>query len=289
MYVIIGSAGQLGRDLACEFGADAIALTRHDVDLTDGVALSRVLRQIAPAGVMNAAAFNQVDDAELRPQDAFAVNAFGVRELAIVCRDLECTLLHFGTDYVFGLNGDRTEPYGETDAPGPLGVYGTSKLAGEHFVRAICPRHVVIRTCGLYGRFGTGGKGRNFVNTMLRLGRAGSPVRVVADQRCTPTATADLAAAARQILDAGVVGLLHWTNAGSCTWHEFASEIFRQAGLQTECVPITTAEFGSRAPRPRFSVLSTRRISDLGLPEPRHWTDALREYLAESIGGSTTP
>jgi dTDP-4-dehydrorhamnose reductase len=155
-------------------------------------------------------------------------------------------------------------------------------LAGEYFVQSICPRHFVIRTCGLYGLRGSGGKGRNFVQTMLRLGRERGQVRVVNDQTCTPTYAADLAQATLDLLGTDEFGLFHWTNAGSCTWHEFASAIFRQAGMSAECVPITSAEFGARAARPKYSVLSTAKFERLGFKSPRPWPEALRDYMNSS-------
>src|SRR5262249_48336234 len=150
-------------------------LMNHDLVRT-------TLSSLRPDVVVNCAAYNFVDKAEAEPNDAFAVNAAGVRNLALVCRDLDCLLVHFSTDYVFGLEADRRTPWAETDAPGPVSVYGLSKLTGEYLVRFICPRHFVVRTCGLYGVWGSGGKGGNFVETMLRVAGMGKPLRVVADQ-----------------------------------------------------------------------------------------------------------
>src|SRR5205807_3455525 len=134
------------------------------------------------------------------PDAAFAVNAWAVGRLADVCRDLDCALMHFSSDYVFGLDAGRRTPYREADAPGPVSVYGLSKLAGEYLVRARAPRHFVVRTCGLYGVWGGGGKGGNFVETMLRVAGQGKPLRVVHDQVCTPSYTADVAAGAAALL-----------------------------------------------------------------------------------------
>lgn len=277
---VIGAGGQLGQALSSLIDPSRLAaLTHGDVELTDRASLERSLRPLAPAVVINTAAFNLVDDAETRPADAFAVNAFGVRELAGVCRDLGCTLVHFSTDYVFGIDLTRDQPYEESDGPGPISVYGLSKLAGEYFVRSICPRHFVIRTCGLYGLRGFGGKGRNFVQTILRLGQERGRVRVVNDQTCTPTFAHDLASATIELLATDAFGLYHWTNSGSCTWHEFATEIFRIAGMAVECDAITTAEFGARAARPKYSVLSTSKFEALGLKPPRPWQEALRDYV----------
>lgn len=278
-FVVIGATGQLGQDLCRRLGSRAIGLTHRDIELRDREKLAQVLVPLEPKVVINTAAYNLVDDAELRPDEAFGVNTFGVRELSLVCRELDCTLMHFSTDYVFGLDAARRQPYTEADLPGPINVYGTSKLAGECFVRACCPKHFVVRTCGLYGHFGSGGKGRNFANTMLRLACEGRPVRVVADQFCTPTATADLADAMLALLETDAFGLYHWTNAGSCSWHEFACEVFRAAGLSVDCSPITTAEFGSRAPRAAYTVLKPRRWSELGLLAPRAWQEAVRDFV----------
>src|SRR5262249_53364698 len=150
---------------------------------------------------------NFVDRAETEPAAACAVNAWGAGDLAAMCDRLGCALVHFSTDYVFGLDRDRRTPYVEADAPGPLSIYGLSKLAGEHQVRGRCRRHLVVRTCGLYGARGQGGKGGNFVETMLRLAAEGKPLRVVADQFCTPTSTTDLAAAVVRLVTAGCFGL----------------------------------------------------------------------------------
>ncbi|MGL6094590.1 MAG: SDR family oxidoreductase, partial [Fimbriiglobus sp.] len=187
---VLGSAGQLGRDLCPRLAGDVVPLTRADADLAHPATLAPALAAVRPDVVVNCAAYNFVDKAEAEPDAAFAGNAWGVRELARICRDIGARLVHVSTDYVFGLDAARTEPFAEADAPGPVSVYGLSKLAGEYVVRAADPRNLVVRTCGLYGVWGTGGKGGNFVETMLRVAGQGKPLRVVADQRCTPTATA---------------------------------------------------------------------------------------------------
>src|SRR5205823_3809510 len=143
-----------------------VPLTRADADLSHPADLRRLLDAVRPAVVVNCAAYNFVDRAESEPEAAFAVNAWAVRELALVCRDQGALLVHFSTDHVFGLDDTRRHPWREDDAPGPVSVYGLSKLSGEYLVRALCPRHLVIRTCGLYGQPGGGGKGGNFVLTM---------------------------------------------------------------------------------------------------------------------------
>jgi dTDP-4-dehydrorhamnose reductase len=231
--------------------------------------------------VVNCAAYNFVDKAESEPETAFAVNAWAVRDLTTICRDLDATLVHFSTDYVFGLDGDRTTPYRETDAPGPMSVYGLSKLTGEYLVRSICPKHFVIRTCGLYGVWGSGGKGRNFVETMLRLAGLGKPIPVVNDQRCTPSFTADVAAATAALIATGAFGLYHITSGGDCTWYELARETLRLAGVTADLTPISSAEFGADARRPGYSVLSNEKLLAAGVTHLRHWTEALAAYFQD--------
>jgi dTDP-4-dehydrorhamnose reductase len=282
-YVVLGAAGQLGRDLCPRLEGDVIGLTREQADLTRPETLRAALGDLRPDAVFNCAAYNFVDKAESEPPAAFAVNAWAVRDLALICRDLGCTLVHFSTDYVFGLDEERRVPWAESDAPGPVSVYGLSKLAGEYFVRSLCPRNFVVRTCGLYGVWGSGGKGGNFVETMLRLAEQGKPLRVVADQTCTPSYTADVAAATAALVATGRFGLYHVTNAGSCNWNDFARAIFDLAGVEANVTPITSAEYGARARRPRYSVLANSAYQGLGLPPPRPWREALAAYLIERI------
>jgi dTDP-4-dehydrorhamnose reductase len=280
-YAILGAAGQLGRDLCPRLSGEVNALTRAEADLTHADQLRMVLHGLRADVVINCAAYNQVDRAESEPAAAFAVNAWGVRNLALVCRDLNCTLVHISSDYVFGLDSERRLPYVEQDPPGPLSVYGLSKLAGEYLVRALCPRHFVIRTCGLYGLWGSGGKGGNFVETMLRLAGQGKPLRVVADQICTPSYTVDIARAAIALLTTNRFGLYHITNSGACSWFEFAGAIFERAGISASLTPISSREYGASARRPNFSVLNLGAFESLGLRAPRNWREALAAYLDE--------
>jgi dTDP-4-dehydrorhamnose reductase len=280
-YAVLGAAGQLGRDLCPRLPGDVVPLTRAQADLTRPDTLRAALAELRADVVVNCAAYNFVDKAESEPPAAFAVNAWAVRDLALVCRDLGCTLVHFSTDYVFGLDESRHTPFAETDAPGPVSVYGLSKLAGEYLVRSLCPRHFVIRTCGLYGVWGSGGKGGNFVETMLRVAGQGKPLRVVADQTCTPSYTVDLAGGVAALVPTGRHGLYQLTNAGACTWHDFARTIFELAGVKADLTPITSREFGAPARRPGYSVLAAGAYEGLGLPPLRPWREAIAAYLEE--------
>jgi dTDP-4-dehydrorhamnose reductase len=274
-HVVLGAAGQLGRELTKRLHGEVVGLTRNQADLTAPERLREALSHLQPEFVLNCAAYNWVDRAESEPEAAFAVNAWGPRALATICRDLDSTLIHFSTNYVFGLDAERPTPYQETDAPGPVSVYGLSKLGGEYFVRAICPKHIIIRTCGLFGVRGSGGKGTNFVETMLRLAGQGKPLRVVSDQVCTPSYAADVADASVRLLASGGQGIHHLTNSGSCSWHEFAEAIFELAGVQADLMSVTSNEFGAAAQRPAYSVLAS------GLPPLRPWRDALAAYFSE--------
>ncbi|HTU17442.1 MAG TPA: dTDP-4-dehydrorhamnose reductase [Gemmataceae bacterium] len=283
-YAVLGAAGQLGRDLCPRLPGEVIPLSRNGspaVDLSRPESLLALFDNTRPDVVINCAAYNFVDRAESEPQEAFAVNAWGVRELARLCRERDCLLVHFSTDYVFGLDAARRQPWTESDAPGPVSVYGLSKLAGEYLVRMSCPRHLVIRTCGLYGVWGSGGKGGNFVETMLRLSSQGKPLRVVNDQTCTPSYTVDVAETTIALLNAGQLGLYHVTNSGSCTWYELTRTIFELSGVQASLTPIPSSEYPTPARRPTYSVLDHAALRALGISSPRPWREALAAYLRE--------
>ncbi|MGH7128124.1 MAG: dTDP-4-dehydrorhamnose reductase [Planctomycetaceae bacterium] len=278
---IFGSRGQLGAELCHRLrDEEIVALGRAHADITDAGAVAAVRAESRPDVVINAAAYNFVDRAEDEPQAAYAVNALGPRNLARWCGERDVPLLHVSSDYVFGLDAGRRTPYSEADPPGPQGAYAVSKLAGEHFVRALCRRHFVVRTCGLYGFRGSPEKG-NFVETMLRLGRERDELRIVNDQVCTPTFTADLADAIAALLRTDAYGLYHAASGGAATWFDFAIEIFHLAGMHVAVTPITTAEYGAKAARPCYSVLSTNKLTETTGYEFPAWQDALAHYLEQ--------
>ncbi len=275
---IVGADGQLGTDLAKILSDwNPVRLSHAEIDIRASLQVRDVLFQIRPHAVINTAAFNRVDDCEDDPETAFAVNAYGARNLARVCSILDCIMVHISTDYVFG--GEKTSPYTEADSPNPLSVYGVSKLAGEFFVRSICPKHFVVRTSGLYGIAGSKAKGGNFVQTMIRLAREGKAIRVVDDQVLTPTYTRDLAEKLKELLPTNFYGLYHVTNSGQCSWYDFAAQIFALTGLTPDLVPITSGAFGAKARRPKYSVLAADRLSEHGFEQLRDWKEALKDYL----------
>lgn len=277
---IIGANGQLGTDLCRELAAQSVSvlpLTRRELDVSDSAQVERVLGSIKADVVISTAAFHKVEECEKQAAQSFAVNAVGPRNLALACRQNNAVLVHFSTDYVF--DGGQCQPYMETDLPRPLNVYGVSKLAGEHMVRLTWERHFVIRTCGLYGVAGSAGKGGNFVETMLKKGHEGSPVRVVNDQILTPTFTGDLAEAVAKLIQTESYGLYHISAEGECSWYEFAHKIFELEKLAVDLTPVSTNEFPSPVQRPAYSVLSKQKLKGVGLRMPS-WEHGLTHYLA---------
>lgn len=280
---LIGASGQLGSDLVKALGTrhDLVALTHRDVEIADGDSVAAMMRRSQPDLVLNTAAFHKVDVCEEQVERAFAVNASGAGNLALACREAGAALAHVSTDYVFGGDRDRRMPYVETDRPAPANMYGVSKLAGEHVIRYMLERYFIFRVAGLYGVAGSSGKGGNFVELMLRLARDGNPIRVVDDQRTTPTYTVDLARQIGAVIESGCYGLYHATSQGECTWYEFASEIFRRSGLDPDLSRARTGDFGEKATRPSYSVLDNARLRKIDLDRMRPWQESLSAYLYE--------
>lgn len=276
---VTGAGGQLGGELCRLLGEAAVPLDVPDFDLTDRAAVRRQLLDARPTAVINTAAYTLVDRAEEDRERCWKINAEGVGYLAEACAELDCPLVQISTDYVFGRDRARNTPYREDDEPGPEGVYAESKLGGERQA-ATWRKHVVVRTCGLYGQPGPKTAGGNFVDTMLRLGKERGHLSVVDDQHCTPSYVPHVAQAALFLAGAGVYGIFHVVNSGATTWHDFAQEIFRQAGLNVTLERITTAQYGAKAPRPGYSVLDTSKYRARGGPAMPTWQEALGEYLA---------
>ena len=277
--LVLGSAGQLGRELALQLGEELLwAGGRDQLDVSDGPAVAALVARLRPDVVFNATAYNRVDAAESEPERAFAVNALAPRALAFAARELGALLVHVSTDYVF--DGALARPYREDDPAHPLSVYGASKLAGEGHVLGSGAEALVVRTSGVLGRGGSAQKGGSFVDRILAQARAGKPLRVVADQRFAPTSAGDLASALVELVRLGARGLCHVTNAGSCSWHELATAALAAAGLERPVEAIAAAELRLPARRPAYSVLDNSRARALGLPPLRHWKDALTELVA---------
>ncbi len=277
---VTGAGGQLGSEL-CRRLPGAVPLDFPDFDLAKPDLVREVLRGIRPSVLINAAAYTAVDRAEDEPQKCFAVNSEAVSLLAETTAHLGCRLVQISTDYVFGGSVSSRVPYGEDATPEPQGVYARSKLAGEqHALRN--PRHLIIRTCGLYGRPGPT-SASNFVATMLRVGSQRQRVSVVDDQSCSPTWVVELTRALLYLLAAQQNGLFHVVAGGQTTWCNFARTIFQLAQLSCQVDPISTEEYGLAAARPCYSVLSTAKYHSAGGPPLLSWDAALEGFLQQYV------
>jgi dTDP-4-dehydrorhamnose reductase len=280
--VVIGSTGQLGSDVVEAFADQAVTGLSHDqIDIGDAEGVRTALAALAPAVVVNTAAFHNVPRCETEETSAFALNAVAPRHLARICRELGARLVHVSTDYVF--DGAQQVPYVETDRPMPLSVYGVSKLAGEYAVLNDGGDHQVVRSSGLYGLRPCRAKGGNFVDAMYAAAASRPEVRVVTDEICTPTYTADLAAQLRTLALDGAPGLYHATNQGSCSWYEFASAIFAFGGLETPLRPASVRDFPVTVRRPSYSVLENAALARAGLDRMRPWREAIAAYMARRV------
>jgi dTDP-4-dehydrorhamnose reductase len=276
--LLIGALGQLATDFREILPPqEVIPVDKEEIDICDSAQVDELVDSVRPEIILNCAAFNRVDDAEDSPQAAFDVNTFAVRNLAVAARRNDSVLVHFSSDYVF--DGPQRHPYVESDLPCPKSVYGISKLAGEAMVQATWPKHFVIRTCGLYGYVGSRDKGTNFVESILKRAEQGGPVRVVADQMCTPTSTRDLACAVNRLMATGAYGLYHLTSGGECSWFEFAQAVLREGGFSMEAEPLTSDQFPVKAPRPSYSVLDNRNFRAAGFEDMRHWRESVAAYM----------
>ena len=270
---LTGARGQLGRELQR-------TLSRHDVtsadrpgfDLLTADAEQQIV-QAQPDVVLHTAAYTNVEGAEREPDKARAVNVEGTERAARAAAKVGARLIVMSTDYVF--DGKKGAPYVETDPPRPVNIYARTKLEGEQRALALCPKALVVRTAWLYGLHG-----KNFVHTILRLAREKPELRVVADQRGSPTHAGDLAEALARIVHTDLSGIVHAVGEGDCTWYEFACAIVSLAGLSTPVLPITTAEANLRAPRPPYTVLANHRLAQRGLVLPP-WRDSLTRFITQ--------
>jgi len=278
---VIGANGQLGTDVVKMFtrnGDEVFPLTHSDIDLASMDSVSTRLKALHADIVVNTAAMHHVENCERDPDKAFAVNGLGARNISLVTNDLGATLMHVSTDYVF--DGAKQTPYQESDAPNPLNVYGNTKLSGEYFVRNNTNRHFVLRTSAIYGKSPCRAKGGlNFIELMLKLARERGEVRVVDSEVVTPTSTLELAQQMVALSRSDAYGLCHATAEGSCSWHEFAREIFDLTSTKVNLRVADPNEFPAKVPRPKYSVLENCGLKKRGLNLFRPWREGLREYL----------
>jgi dTDP-4-dehydrorhamnose reductase len=278
--LVTGAAGMLGQALMPALagaGHQSLGLDRPELDVTRVESLQPLAERFRPDWIVHLAALTRVDECETSRDEAFRVNGEGARNAARVAAASGATLLALSTDYVF--DGEATRPYGERDAANPRSVYGASKWAGEQAVREVLPRHVIVRTSWL---FGPGGP--NFVDTIVARARAGQPLRVVDDQRGSPTFTRDLAQGLLRLMAAGQPGTYHCTNSGDCTWYELAAHALAVAGLQAELERTTTAAYPRPARRPAYSVLANALFEQVTGWRMPAWQDAVARHLAATAG-----
>lgn len=283
--LIAGGKGQVGTELqrqAKQLDWPIMAIDKGDLDITDGAAVSGLIREYHPDAVINAAAYTAVDKAESEIDEAYAVNRDGPANLATSCEALGIPLVHYSTDYVF--DGTKDGAYAEGDPVAPLGVYGASKLAGEQAVHNGCTRHLILRTSWVFSAHG-----HNFVKSMLRFGRECEKLQVVADQHGKPTSAAELARLTLEILPHGEGrwGLYHVAQPQAVTWHDFAEAIFDEARRQgmemkvSEVLAITTAEYPASTKRPANSELNCELLESTFDLTVRSWRESLAEVIRE--------
>jgi dTDP-4-dehydrorhamnose reductase len=284
--IIIGSTGQLGTDLmeALRGEFEVMGLTHREIEVTDYNSCL-LLKERHPDVIINTAAFHKTDQCEEDPLRTFSVNAIGSRNVATVSHEMRATTIFISTDYVF--DGSKNEPYSEVDIPNPINTYGISKLAGEFYTRQN-ERHYILRVASLFGEAGASGKGGNFVETMMAKAKKKEPIAVVDDMWMSPTYTRDAAGIIREMLGKALpYGIYHGSNAGYCTWYQFAKEIFTFTGIDASLTPVKTDQLGAKAKRPRFSALRSIELPKYGI-QARGWESALRDYLIRKghIGAS---
>lgn len=272
--LVTGANGQLGHELTALAipGIEIVGVSRTEMDVTDQEQTFAVIQAVQPDAVIHAAAFTGVDLAESRPDDAYRVNATGTRNVAVAAERVGARLCYVSTDYVF--NGLGSEPYGAYDTTDPQSVYGKTKRAGEMLVQSLHSRWFIARTSWVYGEHGT-----NFVKTMLKKSRELPKMRVVDDQVGSPTYAKDLAELLLYMVRTEKYGIYHASNTGTCSWYEFAREIFDVAGIATVLEPCTTEEFPRPAPRPPYSVFEHTALRTNGFTLLRPWREALNDFL----------
>ena len=279
--LVTGVKGQLGHDVVTELerrGHEAVGVDIEEMDITDKASVDKVVTSVIPDAVVHCAAWTAVDAAEDAAEKVEAVNATGTRYIAEACKKIDCKMVYISTDYVF--NGEGIEPW-KPDCKdyAPLNVYGKSKLDGEIAVSSVLNKYFIIRIAWVFGL-----NGKNFVKTMIRAGRTHDEVRVVCDQIGTPTYTPDVAKLIVDMLGTDRYGYYHATNEGGfVSWFDFTKEIYRQAGLKTKVIPVTTAEYGlSKAKRPYNSRLDKSKLTENGFDLLPPWQDALERFLKEA-------
>lgn len=277
--LVTGVKGQLGYDVMAELAKrniEAIGVDIDEMDITDKISVEKVIGEAAPDVVVHCAAYTAVDAAEDNEALCRRVNADGTRNIAEVCKKLDCKMVYISTDYVF--DGQGTRPWEPDDERHPLNVYGQTKYEGEVAVQENLSKYFIVRIAWVFGK-----NGKNFVKTMLKLAETHDKLTVVNDQFGSPTYTYDLARLLVDMIQTDKYGIYHATNEGICTWYEFACEIFRQAGVKIEVTPVPASEYPAKAKRPENSRLDKSKLTENGFERLPSWQDALGRYLKEIL------
>lgn len=271
--LITGAKGQLGSQLLKHLEQHhVIGADREEMDLGSKASIQQFLEKIQPDAIIHCGAYTAVDRAEDEEDLCLLVNSESVKIMADYCKDKKALLIFISTDYVF--DGTKEGEYTEVDAPNPQSVYGRSKALAERYIKERLDKYFIVRISWVFG------EGANFVRTMLRLAERGS-LNVVADQYGSPTYTVDLAPVLGKMLESSKYGTYHVTNEGTISWHQFAEKIFETAGLTVSVNPVSTAEYPTKAPRPKNSRLSKVKLEDAGFGRLPSWEDALERYLRD--------
>lgn len=275
--LVTGVKGQLGYDVVNELtkrGHIAIGTDIEEMDITDQNSVQTVIKETSPEAVIHCAAYTAVDAAEDNEDICRKINAEGTGNIAKVCRELDIKMIYISTDYVFDGKGER--PWEPDDERNPLNVYGQTKYEGELAVQKNLDKYFIVRIAWVFGV-----NGKNFIKTMLNLGKTHDSLTVVNDQFGSPTYTYDLAKLLVDMAESDKYGIYHATNEGICTWYEFACEIFKQAGMNVKVSPVSSAEYPSKAKRPSNSRMSKEKLMKNGFERLPVWQDALSRYLKE--------
>ena len=275
--LVTGVRGQLGYDVVNELGKrglEAIGVDIQEMDITDAESVNRVIGEAAPDAVIHCAAYTAVDAAEDNVEICRKVNADGTQNIANMCKKLDIPMIYISTDYVFDGQGER--PWLPDDERAPLNVYGQTKYEGELAVQNTLDKYFIVRIAWVFGV-----NGKNFIKTMLNLGKTRDHLTVVNDQFGSPTYTYDLARLLVDMIQTDKYGIYHATNEGICTWYEFACEIFRQAGLNVSVAPVTADQYPAKAKRPSNSRMSKDKLEENGFERLPSWQNALDRYLKE--------
>ncbi|WP_201319167.1 MULTISPECIES: dTDP-4-dehydrorhamnose reductase [unclassified Paenibacillus] len=275
--LVTGYTGQLGFDVVnhgVKCGLDMVGVGLNDLDITNENAVNQYIKLLNPDAIIHCAAYTAVDKAEDDKTSCWNVNVEGTKHLVHTAREINAKFMYISTDYVF--NGQGNEPFVEVDVPNPIGYYGLTKYEGEKVVKQILEDWFIVRISWVFGV-----NGNNFIKTMLRLAETRSELNVVGDQYGSPTYTFDLARLLIDMIQTEKYGIYHASNEGSCSWAEFAQEIFRQANVGAKVNSISTEEYPTRAVRPKNSRMSKQKLIDNGFVPLPKWQDALEHYLNE--------